>query len=545
MNTWTIPRRISLGFLLLVLLSLLIGAIAFWRIVGVNRQVTLLATNTVPSVIELGRITQLNARSGRAARRALQLVDEPQLQSAAEANFREAKKAGDASVTRYSTSLKSDDEDIRLFNLAVEARTLFYKNAEALIDLVKANKPEEAEDLLLKVVDPSLEDCVDKFKTSIDYNADLASKAATAADAIVSWSYWVIGTTLALAALAGLAVGWLISRAVSRSLGMISDALEDGATQTASASGQVSAASHLLAEGCNEQGSSVAETSAALEEMSVMIRSTADNAVKAKAFANQARVAAQSGAETMVEMNTAMHAIEASSAEVAKIVKNIDEIAFQTNILALNAAVEAARAGEAGAGFAVVADEVRSLAQRSAAAAKETAEKIDAAIANSQRGSLSCGKVGESLHEIVQKVAAADALVAEISTAAREQSQGIQQVGTAMAQLDKVTQGNATNAQQSASAAEELNSQARTLQDLVGYLRSLVTGAESTGIATRPRTAARRAEVIPTKVARQAIRSGAPLRGLTEGPRGGRMQIPMPGDAGAVGDQEDRNFTKF
>ncbi len=545
MNNWTIPRRILLGFLLLVILSLLIGAIAFWRIVGVNGQVTLLATNTVPSVVELGKITQANARSGRAARRVLQLVDEPQLQANAEAAFREAKKVGDASCALYEKSLASDDKDVKMFDQALEARTLFYKNAEALLEMVKGKKLEEAEDLLLKVVDPSLEACVDRFRDSIDYNAELATKASKAADAIVTSSYWVIGTALALAALAGLAVGWSIIRAVSRSLGMISDALEDGATQTASASGQVSAASHLLAEGCNEQGSSVAETSAALEEMSVMIRSTADNAVKAKAFANQARVAAQSGAETMVEMNTAMHAIEASSAEVAKIVKNIDEIAFQTNILALNAAVEAARAGEAGAGFAVVADEVRSLAQRSAAAAKETAEKIDAAIANSQRGSLSCGKVGESLHEIVEKVAAADALVAEISTAAREQSQGIQQVGTAMAQLDKVTQGNAINAQQSASAAEELNSQARTLQEMVGYLRSLVTGSEGTGIAPQSRTAARRVDAIPTKVARQVIRSGAPLRGLTEGTRGGRMQIPMPGDAGASGDQEDRNFTKF
>jgi len=545
MNTWTIPRRISLGFLLLVLLTLVIGAVSLWRIGGVNRQVVTLATNTVPSVLELGRITQFNARSGRAARRILQLEGDAQLQAAAETTYRDSRRSGDASCSLYGSSLTSDNEDIRLFNLATESRTQFYKKADTLIELVNAGKLEDAQQWLIKEVDPALEDCVDKFKASIDYNSELATKAANSANAIVTSSYWLIGTALTLAALAGLAVGWSIIQAVKRSLGMISDALEEGATQTASASGQVSSASHLLAEGCNEQGSSVAETSAALEEMSVMIRSTADNAVKAKAFANQARVAAQSGAETMVEMNTAMHAIEASSAEVAKIVKNIDEIAFQTNILALNAAVEAARAGEAGAGFAVVADEVRSLAQRSAAAAKETAEKIDAAIANSQRGSLSCGKVGESLDEIVQKVAAADALVAEISTAAREQSQGIQQVGTAMAQLDKVTQGNATNAQESASAAEELNSQARTLQEMVAYLRSLVTGPAGTGIAPPVRTPVRRVDAQPTKLVRQAIRSGAPLRGLTEGARGGRMQIPMPGDAGATVDQEDRNFTKF
>ena len=471
MNTWTIPRRISLAFLLLVFLTLVIGAVALWRIGGVNRQVVNLATNTVPSVVELGRITQSNARSGRAARRVLQLEGDAQGQAAAAASFRDSRIAGDASCSLYGSSLTSDKEDIRLFNLATEARTLFYKKADTLLELTNAGKIDDAQQWLLKEVDPALEDCVDKFKASIDYNSELAKTAASTADTIVGRSYWVIGAAVALSALAGLVVGWSIIQAVRRSLGMISDALEDGAAQTASASGQVSAASHLLAEGCNEQGSSVAETSAALEEMSVMIRSTADNAVKAKAFANQARVAAQSGAETMVEMNTAMHAIEASSAEVAKIVKNIDEI--------------------------------------------------------------------------VQKVAAADALVAEISTAAREQSQGIQQVGTAMAQLDKVTQGNATNAQQSASAAEELNSQARTLQEMVAYLRSLVTGPSGAGIAPPSRTPVKRVDRLPTKLARQAIRSGAPLRGLTAGSRGGRMQIPMPGDAGAPVDQEDRNFTTF
>ena len=479
MNTWTIPRRISLGFLLLVLLSLLIGAIAFWRIVGVNSQVNLLATNTVPSVIELGRITQANARSGRAARRVLQLFDAPQEQAAAEGAYRESRKAGDDSAKRYATELKSDEEDTRRFNLAVEARTLFYKKADALLDLVKAKKAEEAEDWLVKEVDPSLEECVEKFKDSIDYNADLSAGAAKAANAIVTSSYWVIGSALALAALAGLTVGGSIIRAVSRSLGMISDALEDGATQTASASGQVSAASHLLAEGCNEQGSSVAETSAALEEMSVMIRSTADNAVKAKAFANQARVAAQSGAETMVEMNTAMHAIEASSAEVAKIVKNIDEIAFQTNILALNAAVEAARAGEAGMGFAVVADEVRSLAQRCAQAAKETAGKIEDAVQKSAKGAEISAKVAKSLEEIVGKARQVDEMAGEVAAASQEQSQGISQVNTAVTQMDKVTQSNAASAEESASAAEEMTAQAEALKEAVAELLRLVDGQKS------------------------------------------------------------------
>jgi methyl-accepting chemotaxis protein len=176
----------------------------------------------------------------------------------------------------------------------------------------------------------------------------------------------------------------------------------------------------------------------------------------------------------MKAMVEAMTEIHTSSADVAKIVKDIDEIAFQTNILALNAAVEAARAGEAGAGFAVVADEVRSLAQRSAAAAKETANKIEAAIASSRRGFECSSKVDQSLKQIAERVNSTDALVADIASAAKEQALGIQQINNAMSQMEKVTQNNATSAEESASAAEELDSQAESMKDLVGQLRQLV-----------------------------------------------------------------------
>ena len=381
----------------------------------------------------------------------------------------------------------------------------------------------------------------------VEYNVSLGERAARTAQDIVRSSYFGVGGTLALATLLGSIVGWLTVRAAKQSLGGISDALESGASHASTASAQLTSSSQSLAEGCAEQGSSVAETSAALAQMSVMIRSTADNAERATGFASQARQAAQAGAETMAEMNTAMQAIEASSAEVAKIVKNIDEIAFQTNILALNAAVEAARAGEAGAGFAVVADEVRSLAQRSAAAAKETADKIEASIANSRRGSASCGKVGESLHEIVQKVAAADGLVAEISAAAKEQAQGIRQVDLAMTQMDKVTQGNASSAEETASAAEELSHQARGLQDLVLHLRALVgargtlPGGAFTGpAASVPRVTAAPQPRLPAPAAAAAIRPRTP-----SAPRRASGGIPMPEQSAAYDEREDRNFKDF
>jgi methyl-accepting chemotaxis protein len=283
----------------------------------------------------------------------------------------------------------------------------------------------------------------------------------------------------------------------------------------------------------------VTEASASLEEISAMIRATADNASKAKEFAGQARSAAEAGRQTMEEMKLAMTSIEASSFDVAKIVKNIDEIAFQTNILALNAAVEAARAGEAGAGFAVVADEVRSLAQRSAAAARETADKIEAAITNSQRGSRSCGNVGESLEQIVDRVAAADVLVAEIAAAAREQAQGIRQVGVAMTQMDRVTQGNAASAEQSSSAAEELANQAQLLQDNVEQLQTLIASTSQSGDgsgASRPGWQGRRSDK------RTTTRQTPPSRSTIETRRQG-PNIVMPGDRQS--DPDETNFRSF
>jgi len=178
----------------------------------------------------------------------------------------------------------------------------------------------------------------------------------------------------------------------------------------------------------------------------------------------------------MQQMSTAMADLRKASGSVAAIVKTIDEIAFQTNILALNAAVEAARAGEAGAGFAVVAEEVRSLAQRSASAAKETATTIGEAVRMSELGASLSGKVAAGFSGIADKTRQLDDLVGEIASASREQNDGLQQINTAVRQMDTVTQGNASGAEESAAAAEELNSQAITLQDCVGQLLIIVNG---------------------------------------------------------------------
>jgi hemerythrin-like metal-binding protein len=245
---------------------------------------------------------------------------------------------------------------------------------------------------------------------------------------------------------------------------------------TSSVAQRISESSAALADGASAQAASVEETSASLEEMSSMTRRNSESAQKVDNLAKQTRTAAERGAGDMQEMNTAMETIKASSGEISKIIKTIDEIAFQTNILALNAAVEAARAGEAGMGFAVVADEVRNLAQRSAQAAKETAAKIEGAISNTSRGVELSGKVAEALNDIVAKAREMDELAAELATASNEQTLGISQINDAVNQVDKVTQTSAAGAQENAAAAKDLNLQTSGLKQAVEDLLYLVNG---------------------------------------------------------------------
>ena len=223
-----------------------------------------------------------------------------------------------------------------------------------------------------------------------------------------------------------------------------------------------------------------------------MTRRSAEIARQAAALSTETRDAAVEGNQAMARMSAAITDIARSAEETAKIIKTIDEIAFQTNILALNAAVEAARAGEAGMGFAVVAEEVRCLAQRSATAAKETTEKIEDSIQKSAQGVTISAKVAASLQEIVGKARECDTIIAEIARATGEQSQGISQVLTSVTQMDQVTQTTAASAEESAAGAEELNAQAVSVDGITSQLQQLVTGRNDLARKDTPAPAATR-----------------------------------------------------
>jgi Methyl-accepting chemotaxis protein len=261
--------------------------------------------------------------------------------------------------------------------------------------------------------------------------------------------------------------------------------LDESAQQVASASEQLSSTSQQLAEGNSEQAASIEETSATLEESASMIQQNSQNTKQAALLAGQTKASADKGSSEMDEMMTSMTEIKKSSDQIAKIIKVIDDIAFQTNILALNAAVEAARAGDAGMGFAVVAEEVRNLAQRSAQAAKDTAGIIESNIELSEKGVNVAKRVGESLAEITLQAKKVNELMDEIAAASQEQTQGISQITKAITQMEKVTQMNASNAEESAAASEELAAQAENMKDVVDLLFKLVNGSSDINTNSR------------------------------------------------------------
>ena len=268
----------------------------------------------------------------------------------------------------------------------------------------------------------------------------------------------------------------LITRSVIRPVNGIAVGLSRGAETLNSISTQVAKASHRIADGSSGQASALEETSASLEELSSMTRQTAESAQQANQRAEDARKVATDSKQSVVRLQDAIGKISESSENMARIMKTINEIASQTNLLALNAAVEAAHVGEAGKGFAVVAEEVRNLAQRSVEAARNTSALIDESRQNAENGVNASNEVKKAFEEIVDRVRKVTELMAGVATASQEQAQGFLQINQAVINMDKITQGNAATAGESASVSDELAAKARELNHLVAGLLEVIGG---------------------------------------------------------------------
>ena len=267
---------------------------------------------------------------------------------------------------------------------------------------------------------------------------------------------------------------WQLAQSVNAFARMLHDTIRrvrEGAGDVAAASGQVTAAAQRLSEGAQSQAASLEETAASLEEITVTVKQNADSARHASQLALGSRDAAQKGRQVVSAAVKSMEDLTQASRQIGEIITVIDEIAFQTNLLALNAAVEAARAGEQGRGFAVVAAEVRSLAQRSAAAAKEIKGLIGNSVTKVGESAALVTRSGQTLEEMVTSAERVTDIVAEIAAASQEQFRGVEQVNRAVSHMEQVTQANAAQAEELSSTAEALSNRAAQLRGLVGRFK--------------------------------------------------------------------------
>ncbi|MEO6006163.1 MAG: methyl-accepting chemotaxis protein [Opitutus sp.] len=375
-------------------------------------------------------------------------------------------------MEKLDATLKDDAKNALLTSLQATAIT-FRDGLEQVVSGQQARAKILAE--RINKVAPEFTATVARVKTSVHtFQSELESRTS----AEQRRNELVVLTITSIGVAIGAVVAWLITRGVTRRITEVAARLATESDKTGAAAVQVSQASHSMANGASQQAASLEETSSSLHEMASMTTRNSENAQNAKTLANQARQTADAGAIDMEQMKTAMSAIKGSSTEISKIIKTIDEIAFQTNILALNAAVEAARAGEAGLGFAVVADEVRNLAQRCAGAAKETADKISASTEKSEQGARISEKMAANLAAIVDKTRQLDERIGEIAQSSHEQSEGIGQLNSAVASMDKITQENAALAEESSASAEELKSQAEQVRLAVAELMRMARGSD-------------------------------------------------------------------
>ncbi len=290
---------------------------------------------------------------------------------------------------------------------------------------------------------------------------------------LLSFAPTLLFGLLAAAAVCGTGAAFLVVRSASVALRGIAGAMWRASSEVSNASREVASSSQFAAQGASEQAATLQETSASLTEITSLTRKNAESMQAAAGLVGETNRLVEDANRNLEAMVGSMKDINGSSEKISKIIRVIDEIAFQTNILALNAAVEAARAGEAGMGFAVVADEVRNLAQRSAQAAKDTALLIEESIAKSNIGSAKLDQVAESVRKITGRATQVKTLVDNVDGASQQQARGIEQIAAAAGQMEQLTQKNAASAERSASAGEDLASHAKGLISLVQKLQDL------------------------------------------------------------------------
>jgi methyl-accepting chemotaxis protein len=473
----SLTRKLLLSFGVMLGLVLLLGAAALLVTRDLNRDLDRAANVTARQQYLAGEVNAATSELTsleRGSVLAAMLGDKPHIEEYQQ-RFRtrgEALRKALAEMARMAEGRAAVERIQTLDQQAV----LGVQADQELRHAIANQQMDNALVIFAQKVAPRLEE-VGRQATSLveQQSRDLA--AASGASATKSANNRLITIALLLIGLAaGGVVFWMVHRA-NQSLRGLATRMAEGAENVSAAAMQVSRSSQLLAEGATQQSASLEETSSSTEEIASITRKNADHALQVAGLMQQSSEGAGEVNRSLDRMVEQMKEIDTSSTKIARIIKVIDEIAFQTNILALNAAVEAARAGEAGLGFAVVADEVRNLAQRCAQAARDTAGLIEESIATSHDGNARLDHMAGAVRAMTENAGRVKSLVDEVNLGSQEQTRGMDQISRSVLQMERVTQKNASCAEESASAGMELTSHADTLRTLVHEMREMVGAA--------------------------------------------------------------------
>jgi len=476
MRKMTIGTKLIAGFSALLLLMLVLAITAMTTIRSAGKDLDHALAVSVNRTAALGQLRAAVAHMSSAMKGTIlffSIGDTAQLETHKE-EFDAATNSADRALKTLQPLLQ-DDHSRALVQDLQNSQAAMAQYFQSMLQLCAQQKPTEAIDMLSKQAVPEVQK-VEKASTELlDLQTAADRQDGQRAETSATVSNWISWGMLALAMAVGAAVLYSVIR-VSTDLRQLAARLADGAHQLSGVAGQVSSASQSLAQGASQQAASLEETSASSQEMASMTRKNTENTRAATDLVSDVDHKVQKANDSLNHMVTSMSEINSSSNKISKILKVIDEIAFQTNILALNAAVEAARAGEAGMGFAVVADEVRNLAQKCAQAAKDTAVLIDESIAKTNEGAATLDQVAAAIHDVTDNERKVKVLVEEVNLSSQEQARGIEQISQAFVQIEQVTQKTAASAEESTMASQELNKQSESMAEVVLRLREMVGG---------------------------------------------------------------------
>ncbi|MBN2793815.1 MAG: MCP four helix bundle domain-containing protein [Clostridia bacterium] len=505
-----ITTKLITGFIIVALLSGVVGVIGITNIGNINENGDILYQNMTVPIAEAAEMAKLFQRV-RVNTRDMILEDDKDNINAMYNNISEIIE--ELNVLSESFEEKAISQEMKdAFSDFMDTRKTFGAMLPSFYDLCIVNDDDAAYTMIkgeMRIAADAEKDAIDQLvsmkvtdaELKAEDNNHMATQANTTMIIVISF-----------AVIAAIGLGYYISRIISKPLnemvgaaekiadgdlnikvtyvskdevGQLAEAfkkmsenmndvisrISSASEQVAAGSSQLSDSSMSLSQGATEQASSIEELSASIEEIASQIKINAEGAIKAKQLAETAYSNAEEGNTQMTEMLAAMEDINESSNNISKIIKVIDDIAFQTNILALNAAVEAARAGQHGKGFAVVAEEVRNLAARSANAAKETTAMIEGSMKKVNDGTTIAKRTAEALSKIVEGVSEVTDLVGDISAASNEQSQGVDQINQGLNQISDVVQTTSATAEETAAASEELSGQSNMLKSQVATFK--------------------------------------------------------------------------